>query len=96
MTEDEPFIWTSADGTRWSLPSMTDRHLINTYRFCLRQVEDGNRAVSGAWQFAASLTGEQASYEIDREIDNMTDALRAFEEAANRFKAEIARRGLDS
>jgi hypothetical protein len=82
--------WTQRDGTKIRICDMSDTHLLNTIAMLERAHQ---HTICQAYSFATTLSGEQAGYEIDREIDRM-ESVPSDHPLYESLADEVARRGL--
>jgi hypothetical protein len=85
-------IWVQKDGTEIRLQDMADSHVENTLRLLERVKPKIQDALSDAWAVSCAVSGEMASYYIDRDIDDLEEQVFAADQKISMFKDEIKRR----
>jgi hypothetical protein len=85
-------IWVQKDGTEIRLKDMSVSHVENTLRLLERVKPKIQDALSDAWAVSCMVSGEMASYSIDRDIDDLEEQAFEVDQKISMFKDEIKRR----
>jgi hypothetical protein len=85
-------IWNTKDGRSIPVNCMTERHIINTYRFLERTLDTIQENISAAYMYAPS--GDMAEYYWNQDVDFLHENSAYVNQWLRIFDQEMSDRGI--
>ena len=86
--------WKTSDGRVIFVDEMKDSHLLNAHRLVSERLKSVQENTSAAWSMSAFLTGDMATFQIERDIEMLEELQGQVSKVEKVLKVEIDRRKL--